>query len=40
MQLNKIAIRDEMLWTDLLTVEYLGTLHACKLQAPGNVFRK
>ena len=27
-----------MVWADLLAVEYLGTPHACKFQAPGNVF--
>jgi hypothetical protein len=31
MQLNKIAVTDEMLWTDLLTVEYLVTPYARKL---------
>ena len=32
MQLNKIAVTDEMFWTDLLTVEYLGTPYARELQ--------
>ncbi len=38
MQLNKIAMGNEMVWTDLMTVEYLGTPHACKLQISRNVF--
>ena len=38
MQLNKIAVTDEMFRTDLLTVEYLGTPYARKLQTQGNVF--
>lgn len=38
MQLDKVAIRGEMIWADLLAVEYVGTPHACEPQAPGNVF--
>ena len=38
MQLDKIAIRNEMLGADLLTVKNLGTPHACKFQATGKVF--
>jgi hypothetical protein len=31
MQLNKVAIGHEVVWTDLLTVEYLDTPHAREL---------
>jgi len=38
MQLNKIAVGDEVVWTDLLTVEYLGAPYARKLQPARNIF--
>jgi hypothetical protein len=38
MQLHKVAVNDEMVRTNLLTVEDLGTPHARELQVSGNVF--
>jgi hypothetical protein len=36
MQLYKVTVGDEMVRTNLLTVEDLGTPHARKLKVPGN----
>ena len=38
MKLDKVAIRDEMLGTDLLSIENFFAPHACKLDASCNVF--
>jgi hypothetical protein len=38
MQLNDVPVSDEMIRTDLLAVEHVGTPHTGKFQASGNVF--
>ena len=37
MQFDKVAVRDEMVRTDLLAVDYLGTPHARKFKVSSNV---
>ena len=37
MQFDKVAIGDEVVRADLLSVEYVDTPHTCELQALGNV---